>query len=244
MLARRKRKEFSTEGMERLVEVLKEFTPSDIKEIEESDRQYRALKELYLALKDRELFFKLVLLNSLLSYQLQMKGEDYWEKFSSFFKENPLEEFEKFLSLYNKRFLPSKLKRYKRALKCVNLLFERYSLEELGKELPLLVKSLSECMGQKRDAKTIVFAAKMFTYAYRIVFNTYPKGLWEVEIPLDSRLKKILPSLKKWREVSEKVGIPPILLDALIWVPMGKNPIPENLKGKVSLLKKVLNTFL
>ncbi len=226
--------------MEKLVEALKAFSLSDVKKIEESDRQYKALKELYQALKDRELFFKLVLLNSLLSYQLQMKGEDYWEKFSSFFKENPLEEFERFLSLYNKRFLPSKVKRYKKALRCVNSLFEKHSLKELGRELPLLVKSLSECMGQKSDAKTIVFAAKMFTYAYRIVFNTYPEGLWEIEIPLDSRLKKILPSLKEWREVSEKVGIPPILLDALIWVPMGKNPIPESLEDKVLFLKEVL----
>ncbi|WP_456455604.1 N-glycosylase/DNA lyase, partial [Thermovibrio sp.] len=149
--------------MEKLVEALKSFTLSDVREIEESDRQYRALRELYLALKDRELFFKLVLLNSLLSYQLQMRGEDYWEKFSSFFKERALEEFEEFLSLYNRRFLPSKLKRYKKALKCVNSLFEKYSLEDLGRDLPLLTNYLSKCMGQKKDAKTIVFAAKMFT---------------------------------------------------------------------------------
>jgi DNA-(apurinic or apyrimidinic site) lyase len=233
--------------MNSLVSVLKKFSLSDVREVEEEDRQFRALKKLYSNLKNKELFFKLVLVNALLSYQLQMKGEDYWEAFSEFFSGNPsISEFPKFLKKFNKRFLPSKLKRLERALNCVNGIFERYNVRNFGENLKLLVKELSKCMKQKENAKTIVFSAKMFLYAYRIVFGKEPENLESIEIPLDSRLRKLFPELKTWRELSNRLKIPPIRLDALIWVTMGMNEdeidrFPEDLRLKLIELKRAIN---
>jgi len=227
---------------EKLKKVLKKFSLEDVEKVEEADRQFRALKELYEEVKNPERFLKLVIINALLSYQLQMKGEEYWEAFSEFFKKGKdIGDFQEFLSVYNRRFLSAKLKRFQKAKRCVEELFREFSVSDLGKNLKLLVDYLSKCMGQKKEAKTVVFAAKMFMYGYRIVFGKYPEGLWEIEIPLDSRLKKVIPTVREWRELSREVNIPPIRLDALVWVPMGNlSPFPEDLKDKLNELKEVL----
>ena len=230
------------EKIKRLTEVLKDFSLKDIEEIESSDRQFKALRELFRGVKEPEKFLKLIVINALLSYQLQMKGEEYWEAFARFFKDaKGVDDFPDFLSLYNRRFLSAKLKRFKKVKRCVEELFRKFSLNELGENLELLVEHLSGCLSQKRDAKTVVFAAKMFMYGYRIAFGRYPGGLWNIEIPLDSRLKKVFPSVKEWREVARELGIPPIRLDALIWVPIGGvSSLPPGLEEKVRRLKKVL----
>jgi len=229
------------EKIRRLTELLKEFTLEDIERIESSDRQFRALEELFRELKNPREFLKLVVINALLSYQLQMKGEEYWEAFSEFFKKRSLEAFPRFLSLYNRRFLGARLRRFERVKRCVEELFDRFSVDEIGKNLFILVDFLSECLGQKRDAKTVVFAAKMFMYGYKIAFGRYPRGLDRIEIPLDSRLKRIIPDVRQWRELSEKVGIPPLRLDGLIWVSVGgESSIPPSLKEKVERLKRAL----
>lgn len=225
--------------MEELIKALKTFTIEDVEKIERADRQFKALLELYKNLQNPKEFFKLILINALLSYQLQMKGEEYWEAFSDYFSQGKkAEDFPDFLSAYNRRFLGAKLKRFNRAKKCVEELLKRFSLKELGEDLTRLVDFLSKCLNQKREAKTIVFAAKMFSYGYKVAFDRYPEGMWEVEIPLDSRLKKVLPSTKEWRKVAQEVNIPPIRLDALIWVLMGgESSIPDSLKEKAEKLK-------
>jgi len=206
--------------VEELYQKLRGLTVEDAIRVEEQDRQFKALKRLYERVKNPELFLKLTVINALLSYQLQMKGEDYWEKFSDFFSEKPeVGAFPEFLEKFNRRFLSAKLKRFEKVRKCVETLFKKHTVTEIGKNLKLLVEELSECLNQRKDAKTVVFAAKMFMYGYRIVFGKDPEGLEEIEIPLDSRLKKLLPSVKEWRELSDRLGIPPIHLDALVWVP-------------------------
>ncbi len=206
--------------VEELYRKLSGLTVEDAIRVEEQDRQFKALKKLYEKIKKPELFLKLTVMNALLSYQLQMKGEDYWEKFSEFFSEKPeVDAFPEFLGKFNRRFLNAKLKRFEKVKKCVESLFRKYTIEEIGKNLKILVEELSECLNQRKDAKTVVFAAKMFMYGYRIVFGKDPEGLEEIEIPLDSRLKKLLPTVEEWRELSDRLGIPPIHLDALVWVP-------------------------
>ena len=233
--------------MDRLVSVLSRFSLSDIRKIEERDRQFQALKRLYSKLNDKELFFRLVLINALLSYQLQMKGEDYWEAFSDFFSEKPsVLYFREFLAKFNKRFLSSKLKRLERATGCVNGIFRRYALSDFAADLKVLVKELAKCMGQKETSKTIVFSAKMFLYAYRIAFGREPQGLEGIDVPLDSRLKKLFSDLKVWREISARLNVPPVHLDALVWVPMGMkaeelNAFPEELRRKILELKGVID---
>ncbi len=206
--------------VEELYRKLSGLTVEDAIRVEEQDRQFKALQRLYEKIKNPELFLKITVINALLSYQLQMKGEDYWEKFSEFFSEKPeVDAFPEFLEKFNRRFLNAKLKRFEKVKKCVESLFKKRTVEEIGKNLKILVEELSACLNQRKDAKTVVFAAKMFMYGYRIVFGKDPEGLEEIEIPLDSRLKKLLPTVKEWRELSDRLGIPPIHLDALVWVP-------------------------
>ena len=210
----------SSKRVDELYQKLSGLTVEDAVRVEEQDRQFKALQRLYEKIKNPELFLKLTVINALLSYQLQMKGEDYWEKFSEFFSEKPeVDAFPEFLEKFNRRFLNAKLKRFEKVRKCVESLFKKRTVEEIGKNLKILVEELSACLNQRKDAKTVVFAAKMFMYGYRIVFGKDPEGLEEIEIPLDSRLKKLLPTVKEWRELSDRLGIPPIHLDALVWVP-------------------------
>jgi len=205
---------------EELLSELSGLTVEDARRVEEQDRQFKALQKLYEKIRNPELFLKLTVINALLSYQLQMKGEDYWEKFSEFFSQKPeVGAFPEFLEKFNRRFLSAKLKRFEKVRKCVENLFRKYKVKEIGENLKVLVEELSECLNQRRDAKTVVFAAKMFMYGYRIVFGEDPKGLEDIDIPLDSRLKKLLPTVEEWRELSRRLGIPPIHLDALVWVP-------------------------
>jgi DNA-(apurinic or apyrimidinic site) lyase len=90
-------------------------------------------------------------------------------------------------------------------------------------------------MNQKKDAKTIVFAVKMFSYWARNIFwfREFPK---EIMIPIDSRLEKLFykfwphPNPLLWeergykeiknfyKELSEKLNIPLLHLDAILWV--------------------------
>ena len=232
-------------GLKRLSQVLKEFSLEDALRLEKFDRQYRALENLYNSLRDEGLFLKLVLVNALLSYQLPTKGEIYWENFARFFAKNPsTERFEEFLKRHNNRFLNSKLRRLQKVLRVV----ERLTVEELKsfcQNPTLLLDYLSENLRQEKSAKTLVFAVKMFIYACRIATGGKLVAPFEIEIPLDVRLRKIAPSLEFWRNLSREVNIPPLHLDTLVWVTMGADKrflenLPSELKEKVVKLKEVL----
>jgi DNA-(apurinic or apyrimidinic site) lyase len=85
---------------------------------------------------------------------------------------------------------------------------------------------LAKTMKQKRDAKTIVFAVKMFNYWARNMFNKivyFPKN---ITIPVDSRLTNLFERYK-WEyidinkfylDLSKKLKIPELHLDAIVWV--------------------------
>jgi len=230
---------------EKLLKALSEFTLDDALLLEEYDRQYRALERLHEALGDNELFLKLVLVNALLSYQLPTKGEVYWENFSRFFSENPdLQKFEEFLTLYNNRFLKGKLKRLKKVLPLIKNLdrerLVRFCQNPLG-----LLDYLSKGLNQHKDAKTLVFAVKMFLYACRIAVGKRIVAPFEIEIPLDVRLKRISDDLNFWRKLSKELGIPPLHLDVVVWTTLGAtkeflDTLPEGLRKKVLNLRRVL----
>jgi DNA-(apurinic or apyrimidinic site) lyase len=117
-------------------------------------------------------------------------------------------------------------------------------------------------MNQKKDAKTIVFAVKMFSYWARNIFwfKEFPK---EIMIPIDSRLEKLFyefwphpnptpghPSLEQssihldllwgerghkeiknfYKELSEKLNISLLHLDAILWVNYEELVREKNLK--------------
>ncbi len=233
---------------ELLLSVLSSFSPEEVRRIEELDPQYRALEELHSSVGNNELFFKLVLVNALLSYRLPTKGEKYWENFSRFFSQNPdLSKFEEFLKLYNNRFLEGKLRRLKKVLKAVRKLDKRF-LAEFCKNPEGLLDFLSKELRQDRSAKTLVFAVKMFIYACRIAGYTEAKAPQNLDIPLDSRLKKISDSLEFWRNLSEELKIPPLHLDAVVWLTLGGNrdflnSLEGKLREKILRLREVLKNL-
>ena len=101
-----------------LIKKLKNFSIEEIIEIEKKDPQYIAIEKLYDKIKNPLLFYKLVLTNALLAYQLQMKGEKYWDEFSKYFRQFPsIDYFPQFMSEKNSRLLMTRLKRFERVKK-------------------------------------------------------------------------------------------------------------------------------
>ena len=224
---------------------IKKFSLNELKELEQYDLQYIALKQLYEKLQDKELFLKLVIINSLLSYQLSMKWEKYWFYFSSYFSKHKIrnlkEDFSSFLSEYNKRFLQAKLKRLEKILHFI----ENISKEKLNSYIKyekVLLKDLSKYMRQKEDAKTIVFCIKMFIWALRIIwYDKYPSK--DIYIPVDNRIWKISKNKDFWLQISEQTWYPLLILDTLFYISLSGNF--ENIKDqKLKTKLKQFSNFL
>ena len=226
--------------MQNLYDKLKKYTLDNAIDIERRDRQFLALEKLYenKILDDKNYLF-LIIVNSLVCYQLSWKWEDYWEEFWKILENKNLNNFpeiynffEKFIpeSKNNRRFIDTKLKRVK---KTDNFYLDFTSKSEFYyKNMDLLALELSKTMNQKIDAKTIVFAVKMFSYWARNIydFQYFPENLM---IPIDSRLENLY---KKYENVDDEIkinikeiknfyinlsktlNIPLLHLDAILWV--------------------------
>jgi len=219
--------------MDILYDKLKRYTIKDIYNLEEKDRQFLALKKI--KTNKNILFLYLILINSLICYQLSGSWEDYWEEFSESININikkikTKEDIFNFFSIFlinsknNKRFIKIKLKRIKKALFFYDDFLVNYNI--YIKDLELLRKNIAFIMNQKRNSKTIVFSIKMFSYWVRIVFNKFVKIPNSISIPIDSRLIKIF-EYYKWSykdiekfyfDLSNKLKIPPLNLDSLLWI--------------------------
>lgn len=229
--------------MEKLYEKFKDITLKDVLKIEESDRQFIALRKLYnnfspLIRGDawkadgfKQVYLSLVIANAIICYQLSGKWEDYWEEFSQYFSKNQADNIEIVDSLWrfikqsknNKRFIDTKIKRLEKLRDFLEEFRwkEKYFYENMLELRDLLAK----IMNQKREAKTIVFAIKMFSYAARNIFDfiEYPE---EIHIPIDSRLISLYEKYKLdynnidkfYLDLSEKLGIPLLHLDSIMWV--------------------------
>jgi DNA-(apurinic or apyrimidinic site) lyase len=147
---------------------------------------------------------------------------DFPEEFSF---EGLLIFFQEFLpnSTWNKRLLNMKIPRLWKTEK----LFEKivWNEENLYNDLFQFQITLSKCMKQQKDTKTILFALKMFHYAARIKFGYFLESPYEIWIPLDSRLAKIskiyntrnLKDQDFWMEIARRAKIPCLHLDAILW---------------------------
>jgi len=163
--------------------------------------------------------------------------------------------FEKFLksSKNNKRFIETKLKRIKKITSTLATLTSPLVSKEATsplapllrgegdkiwiekfefyyKNMDKLAEKLAKIMNQKKDAKTIVFAVKMFSYWARNVFSYLEKFPKNLMIPIDSRLENLY-KLETWKidfnkkeikefyiDLSKKLDIPLLHLDAILWV--------------------------
>ena len=216
--------------MNKLYERLSNYTLEDALNLELKDRQFIALEKLWKKLLDKELFLALTISNSIICYQLSWKWENYWEEFSDYFtaievdRFNFLDKLSFFISQSknNKRFVSTKQWRIEKIRPFIDSFF--WKGEYYYKNMTQLRDELSKTMKQKKDAKTIVFAVKMFWYSSRTLFDfiEYPE---DVSIPIDSRLSNLF-EIYKWEyedinlfysDLSNNLKISPLHLDWIVW---------------------------
>ncbi|WP_171814836.1 N-glycosylase/DNA lyase [Thermococcus litoralis] len=219
--------------VEALKSILKELGIECARTIEEKvDLQFSALENLYKNLNDDELFLKLVIANSIVSYQLSAKGEKWWWEFSRYFSKNPpkgiVAAYSEFLpnSKTNRRLIQPKLNR----LKKLEPFLSSLTMEDLRDYYHNMLRfrdHLARVMNSKEDAKTIVFAVKMFGYASRIAFKEFIPYPMEIDIPKDFRIENYTKRftseepVKFWRKISREVGVPPLHIDSILWPVLG-----------------------
>jgi len=214
---------------EELIKIIRRIGIEGARYIEENiDLQYYYIKRLYEEVKDEETLVKLVILNSLSSYQLSSKAEEWWKEFSEYFSKNKprnvLMDYIEFLknSKTNKRFINSKINRIIRIRDFLNNL----SLDRIYKyykDMKRLRDDINKSLNVRNYSKTVVFSVKMFGYACRIIFKDFIAYPFEIDIPLDNRIIKFTKRftdkdfLYFWRDISLKSGVPPLHIDSILW---------------------------
>jgi len=223
-----------SKAVQNLIEILKNFSLKEVLEIEERfDEQFKALKYLYDNLISKNHFCVLVLLNALISYQLSGTGEQYWWEFSKYFAQvkeisNPVDALVDFLrnSKFNMRLINQKVSRLRKLRYIINIIYNESSY--YANAPVLLQHKIAKTLNTSADAKTVVFAIKMFNYACRIMFNRDYILPFEISIPVDIRIRRISERLGVsinivgfWNEIAKIVNIPPLHLDSLLWITLG-----------------------
>ncbi|MCG2868994.1 MAG: N-glycosylase/DNA lyase [Candidatus Nanopusillus sp.] len=232
-----------------LIDILSKFSIEEILYFEENyDLQYRYLKFLYKNIKNQDLFLKLIVINSLLAFQLSYKGEKFWKIFSIYFSKHNDDIYNNFLSfidLYNRRYKEIKIKRLNRIynwIKDKDLLIYKDDLVKFNSEI-------AKVMGQNIYDKTIVFSTKIYGYGLRIIGYKiiFP---FEIFIPIDNRIGKISKDKNFWIKLSKETNIPLLHIDSLIWITMGLDNDKiekienEKLRNKIKLLKNYLDNII
>lgn len=243
-------------------QVLSLLSIDDVLAIEEGDPQFQALRGLYMRLGDCNATALLAVLNSLVSYQLSSKGEDYWMEFSrySFKAGNPDDLAREFMDfLINSK--GNKLLRDVKALRIKKFLNSKAHVEiyvkfhDLLKDLRGLREVIKRVLNVEGSEKTVVFAIKMFYYASRVCGN-YVVPPMDIELPVDRRIAAVTYTSgivdsesavvieevmrnyktvqKVWMEISRLSNIPPLNLDSIIWI-CGKYVRDEDRIDKAAL---------
>jgi len=237
---------------EELIRIIRKIGIEGARYIEENiDLQYYYIKRLYEEIRDEESLIKLVILNSLSSYQLSSKAEEWWKEFSENFSRNKpkdiLKDYIEFLknSKTNKRFINRKIERIINIKEFINSL----RLEKIYKyylDMTKLRDDLNKSLNVIKYSKTVVFSVKMFGYACRIVFKKFIAYPFEIDIPLDNRIIKFTKRftdkdfLDFWREVSVKSGVPPLHIDSILWPFLTNRKIhDERMKDLINFLNKI-----
>jgi len=234
-----------------LIKVIKEIGIEGARYIEENiDLQYFYIRNLYEKIRDEESLVKLVILNSLSSYQLSARAEDWWKEFSEYFNTKPrdvLSDYIKFLknSKTNKRFINKKIERIAKLKNFINNL----NIEDIYKYYKNMIRlkeDLEKALGIKGYSKTVVFTIKMFGYSCRIIFKEFIPYPFEIDIPLDSRIRRFTQRFTNndflgfWREISIKSGVPPLHIDSILWPFLSNRKIyDERLKDLIKFLNKI-----
>lgn len=133
---------------------------------------------------------ELAALNSLVSYMLSMRGEEFWSLFAGFaasrcgkvkdFSE-AVELVKEFTRSYNRLYLDAKIKRLNKVLRCGDV------FKYLGRgQIKEYLNKLSLCLEADKNSKTLVFSAKMAYYVLRSIGAD--ADLSNISIPVDRRV--------------------------------------------------------
>lgn len=177
-----------------------------------------------------------------ISYMLSVKGEEHWMMAAQQASSDPAVDLLKFVS-----FSPSinfsreaRLKRIERLLEYENFFYSR--IDQYLADLSMLRSDLASILKADKDSKTVVFSVKMFYYSARKAGINVKVPL-EIPLPVDRRICLIsllsgvirggapalrdarvllanAPSLVRqaWDIVGRESGIPPLRIDALLWL--------------------------
>lgn len=225
---------------------VKSYNKEKIFVLENQDPQYQSLQKAWNEISQKfpykqkeNIFFHLVLQNSLISYQIAWSGYLRWEEFSQKIikdfsiiydkiikKESLIQWWYDFLttSKYNKRLYNIKNKRLQK--------LEENNISDITKIYQNQYTFLQEICSiykSKEYSKIPCFTIKMLVYASRIIYQKDIQFSDKISIPLDSRLKKIY-ELNFGRLNSEKImleyfnnlawenWLSPLQLDSILWL--------------------------
>lgn len=231
------------ERVRAVAEVFKELGLGGVRVFEDRDPQMLVAREVCGLCGT--MCVAILTVNAIVSYMLEVRGEEFWQALANHVRGRGcpkdhgevVELIKSFTLRYNRRFLNAKLGRLRRLKACPQI-----TDAALRGDLRALWKSIASCLGSDREAKTVVFAVKMAYYGLR-ASGKHVEAPAEIPIPVDFRVARITylsqmvdvkaeaPSnaaqalmrrpqvvRRTWYEVSRLSGIPPLNLDAPIWV--------------------------
>jgi N-glycosylase/DNA lyase len=178
----------------------------------------------------------LLIANSIVCYQLLKTWEKYWEEFCKYFSnrnvryDEIINEVWEFITQSRQRLLNWKIKR----LQKLTLFFPNFkwkskfyyeNMLDLRDNLAFALWISERNIKNNKNMKTVNLAVKMFSYWARNIygFKKFPK---EISIPIDSRLINLFEKYKWdyeninqfYDDLSKKLDIPLLHLDAILWV--------------------------
>lgn len=206
------------------------------------DPQMRAIEEIARKYRSFSAAAFYALAVAAISYQLSAKGEAHWRLAADYAQSNPLEDLQRFANLSpSLKFARSA--RLSRVEKLAKLWpsFEA-KVSEYTENLELLQREVARTLNAKADSKTVVFAVKMFYYTAK-AFGIRVEVPREIPLPVDRRVclvsltsgvieggpptlenaRRLLGSAPRlvataWNEACAPSGVPPLKLDALLWL--------------------------
>ena len=209
---------------------------------ETADPQMRAIEEIARRYKrfGAAAFYTLGV--AAISYQLSARGEVHWRLAASYARSNSLEDLRRFAGMSpSLRFARSaRLSRVEKLAKLWPSFEAR--VDEYARNLELLRQDVAHALGAAADSKTVVFAVKMFYYTAR-AFGLHVNLPCEIPLPVDRRVclislasgvveggsptlenaRRLLASAPRlvaaaWSDACAPSGVPPLKLDALLWL--------------------------
>ena len=227
--------------VEAIGRLLSRVPPRVLLVIEENDPQFRAVKSIVEKYGYKSV--AIVVANSVVSYRLSSRGEDYWVEFSRSIISADISsagDIISFMSSFlplsrgNRVLVKQKVSRLKKAFNVINSI---YNNPQKYTDLYKLLLELSSALNSDIYSKTVVFSVKMAYYAYRCLSAKITNSS-KIPVPIDKRISILTytsglidypPSLiiskyqvdasLAWMKVAQRAGIEPISMDALLWLP-------------------------